>query len=253
MGSASGSGSKTQRPTEPPASDRWPPGVGWAHHAGALLVATAAGGLFGGTTVVLNNIDHPVLRGAASVVGAGSGWAAAGLVFGWFAFRATASLRRAVVLSTLFFLGATLSYYVVDHWYALASYATLPSDLLAGLAGDPRHGGPPELSVAEILLWSIVSLVCGPLCALAGGLAHRSGVVGLLARLSLPLGLAVWSGHLLTIPGVQLNPAYVVAHGATVVVSGALAVVLVIHCFRSAPTERPGSGPAPGPDMADTP
>lgn len=227
--------------------------MGWAHHPGTLLVAAAAGGLFGGSTVVLNNIDHPALRGAASVVGAGSGWAAAGLVLGWFAVRATASLRRAVMLSTLFFLGATLSYYVVDHWYALASYATLPPELLADLAEDPRHGGPPELSVAEILLWSIVSLVCGPLCALAGGLAHRPGVVGLLARLSLPLGLAVWSGHLLTGPGVQLNPAYVVAHVATVVVSGALAAVLVIHYFRSAPTERSGPGAATSPDMASTP
>lgn len=232
-------GAETRSLTEPAGSDGQPPRTGWARHPGALLVAVAAGVLFGGSTVVLNNIDHPVLKGAAAVVGAGSGWAAAGLLFGWLAFRTTASLRRTVVLSTLFFLGATLSYYVVDHVYALAHYAALPPEVLADLAEGPRHGGPPELSVAEILLWSIVSLVCGPVCALAGGLAHRPGVVGLLARLSLPFGLAAWSGHLLTTPGVQLDPVYLVAHVATVVVSGALAVVLAIRHFRSAPPSRP--------------
>ncbi|GAB3162425.1 hypothetical protein GCM10027059_15180 [Myceligenerans halotolerans] len=45
-------------------------------------------------------------------------------------------------------------------------------------------------------------------------------------------GLAAWSGHLLTTPGVQLNPAYLVAHLATVVVSGALAVVLAVRHFN---------------------
>lgn len=226
-------GSETPRPTESSESDKQPSRTGWAHHARALLGAVAAGVLFGASTVVLNNIDHPVLKGAASVVGAASGWAAAGLLFGWFAFRTTASLRHTIVLSTLFFLGATFSYYVVDHVYSLARYATLPPELLANLrAESPHHGGPPELSVAETLLWSIASLVCGPICALVGGLAHRPGVVGLLARLSLPSGLAAWSGHLLTSPAVQLNPAYLVAHVVTVVASGALAVVLAIQYFN---------------------
>lgn len=197
--------------------------------SGALLVAVVGGALFGASTVVLNTTDHPLVSGVASVVGAGSGWAAAGLVAGWFAYRATSSLWRTVVLSTVFLLGATVSYYVVDHWYALARYAALPPGLVAELADGSAHGGPPEVSVEGIVLWSAVALVCGPVCGLVGALARRPGTVGLLARLSLPVGLAAWSGYLLSAPAVQVDPVYVIAQAVTACVSAGLAAVLVVR------------------------
>ncbi|WP_125778056.1 hypothetical protein [Antribacter gilvus] len=195
----------------------------------ALLLAVVVGVAFAIGTVMLNHGEHVVLRGVATVVGAASGWAAAGVVFGWVMLRRGASAARTVLLCTAFFVSASVGYYVADYLYALAtSEPPLPPGvpLLPGAMASTT----PQLSIGEMSFWVVASLVCGPACAAVAWLAGRPGVLGLLGGLCLPVGAALWSAFMLTDRfSIPVRLPNLVAHWAVVALCVIGAGVLVVR------------------------
>jgi hypothetical protein len=150
-----------------------------------ILITAALGTAFGATTSVVNNV--PAMLGEVGqahsddsaatwtavflslILDSGWAWAALGFVLGWLtgtpARLANAAVIGAIVgaagLST-----ATVSYYVTD--------------LLFGIDDWPAVG-----------YWLIRAVVLGPPLGVAGALARRPGLTGLLAGLTVPVGAAL--------------------------------------------------------------
>ncbi|GAB1821290.1 hypothetical protein [Herbidospora sp. RD11066] len=111
-----------------------------------------------------------------------SGWAWAGLAIaaGWLLTRDTtrrswpqarAAVVRGAVVGPVALLAATVAYALVD---------------------TVRSGAPlSEWIYAESFVWYLASVVFGAPLGVVGACAHLTGIVGLLAKLTLPVGAAL--------------------------------------------------------------
>ncbi|XVQ87255.1 hypothetical protein ACQP2K_07495 [Microbispora siamensis] len=155
-----------------------------------LLRALAAGAAFGAATSLVNALSDSQADlesrayttsgwSVAEIVSVllDSGWAWAGLAvaMGWLVTRAgesrrAAPARRGAAAGALALLAATAAYSIVD---------------------TIRSGGQVPWYLSEPPLWWIAAVVFGAPLGAVGACAGRPGVIGLLARLTVPVGAAV--------------------------------------------------------------
>ncbi|ACZ84354.1 hypothetical protein [Streptosporangium roseum] len=156
---------------------------------GILVSALAVGAGFGAATSLVNALSNSYadLESRAYTTGGwsiaeimsvllDSGWAWAGLAVavGWLVTRAResgpAALAQGGAAGALALLAATAAYSVVD---------------------AVRSGGQVSWYESEPLLWWVASVVLGAPLGAVGVCVRRSGAIGLLARLTVPVGAAV--------------------------------------------------------------
>ncbi|MGI5486992.1 hypothetical protein [Microtetraspora malaysiensis] len=154
-----------------------------------LVVALAVGAGFGAATSLMNALSdsNADLESRAYTTGGwsiaeimsvllDSGWAWAGLAVavGWLVTRARASrpssLAPGAAAGALALLAATAAYSIVD---------------------TIRSGGQLPWYESEPLLWWVASVVLGAPLGAVGACVRRPGAIGLLARLTVPVGAAV--------------------------------------------------------------
>lgn len=151
-----------------------------------LVVALALGAGFGAVTSLANALSGEFAdlesrehtTGGWSVpeivsVVLDSGWAWAGLAIcaGWLLTRTSRSLVHGAVVGPVALLAAVAAYALVD---------------------TARSGAPlSDWIHSEPYVWWIAAVVFGAPLGVVGACAHLPGVVGLLARLTLPIGAAV--------------------------------------------------------------
>lgn len=185
-----------------------------------LLGALALGAGFGAATSLVNAIAHrssdlesrvATTSGATAMeivsVLLDSGWAWAGLAVatGWLVAgrNKPAALVLGALAGALALLAATAAYSVVD---------TL------------RGGGPlSSWYASESIVWWITSIVFGAPLGAVGACVNRPGVIGLLARLTVPVGAAVQM--ILFAPG---RNEVIATIGKTVVWSAAAAAIAFV-------------------------
>ncbi|SEN70965.1 hypothetical protein [Nonomuraea pusilla] len=156
----------------------------------ALAGAVAVGGAFGAATGLVNALSFQLrdFESRADTTGGvspveiasvliDSGWAWAGLAVavGWLFTRSgerlSPALARAAAVGALALLAATAAYSVVD---------------------TVRNGTPlSSWYRSEAIVWWVTSVVFGAPLGAVGGCARRPGVIGLLARATVPVGAAV--------------------------------------------------------------
>ncbi|MBE3013776.1 hypothetical protein IL992_32020 [Microbispora sp. NEAU-D428] len=211
-------------------------GTSWA---GTLVRALAAGAAFGAATSLVNALSgsQADLESRAYTTSGwsvaeimsvllDSGWAWAGLAVavGWLVTRAgegrpAAPAGRGAAAGALALLAATAAYSIVD---------------------TIRSGGEVPWYASEPLPWWIAAVVFGAPLGAVGACAGRPGVIGLLARLTVPVGAAVQMAVLP--PG---RNEVVQAIGKAIVWTAAAATVGVI-VVRFLLTERRRRSPAAG-------
>ncbi|WP_051467777.1 DUF6518 family protein [Actinomadura oligospora] len=187
--------------------------------ARALGVALVVGAGFGAATSLLNGLSAHFAdldSRAATTHGASpleiastlldSGWAWAGLAvaLGWLVTRSERDARVAMLLGAaagaLSLIAATTTYSMVDavrgavHWYE-----------------------------SEPVFWYLASVVFGIPLGLAGVWTRRPTVVGLLARLTVPVGALMQM--VVVPPGRNLR---IVAIGQLIVVTAAIACIVLV-------------------------
>ena len=137
----------------------------WTVLLGVTLgVATSA------VDVVAGGLDQtPPWRAASMLLNAGWVWAGLAVLGGWL----LATPWRGAVAGVVSLISAVAAYYC----YGL-------------VLGDRVGLGFSGLS-AQVRLWLIMAVLAGPLLGLAGALAHRCGLVGLIAALVVPVGATV--------------------------------------------------------------
>lgn len=135
-----------------------------------LTVAVVVGLLFGTTATLLNAptgdsvLDDSPRRVASLVVNSGAAWAGAGVLGGWL----LGSALRGLAGGPVALVTAVVAYY-----------------LLGAAVGSET----PDGSADQIVLFSLVALVVGPVLGVVGGTIRRRGVLGLIAALVVPLGV----------------------------------------------------------------
>ncbi|MER5320657.1 hypothetical protein [Streptosporangium roseum] len=156
---------------------------------GILVSALVVGAGFGAATSLVNALSHSYADLGSRAYATGgwsvaeimsvlldSGWAWAGLAVavGWLVTRAResgpAALAQGGAAGALVLLAATAAYSVVD---------------------AIRSGGQVSWYESEPLLWWVASVVLGAPLGAVGACVKRSGAIGLLARLTVPVGAAV--------------------------------------------------------------
>ncbi|MBF8193936.1 hypothetical protein ITP53_51335 [Nonomuraea sp. K274] len=163
------------------------PRPGWKSLVGVL----AAGAVFGAATSLANAVAHPSVdlesreattNGWSFVeivsVLLDSGWAWAGLAVlaGFLATRAkqrglgARALGRGAVAGVVSLLAATAAYYAVD---------TVVHDVPLGSYGY------------DTAFWWAASVLLGPILGAIGSCARRPGMIGVLAKVTVPVGAAV--------------------------------------------------------------
>lgn len=166
-----------------------------------LTVAVVVGLLFGTTATLLNAptgdsvLDDSPRRVASLVVNSGAAWAGAGVLGGWL----LGSALRGLAGGPVALVTAVVAYY-----------------LLGAAVGSET----PDGSADQIVLFSLVALVVGPVLGVVGGTIRRRGVLGLIAALVVPLGVCaeqIWRAS-----SVELQPDP--AHPAAKIVLLALAL-----------------------------
>ncbi|GAA3137789.1 hypothetical protein GCM10010466_30860 [Planomonospora alba] len=204
-----------------------------ARLAGIFVGAPAAGAGFGAATSLANAASHGYADleseayttsgwSIAEVVSVllDSGWAWAGLAVaaGWSLGRAgadrPAAPARAAAAGALALLAATAAYSVAE---------TL------------RSGGPlSSWYMAEPLVWWVTSVVFGAPLGAVGACIARPGVIGLLARLTVPVGAAV---QMIVLPPGRNE--VIAAVGKTIVwVAAAVSIGVVVIRFLGAQRRR---------------
>lgn len=194
---------------------------------GVLLIGAG----FGAITSLINDVSSPYRTIGSRLVNGGwawvakaaevaslltdIGWAWAGLAVGvgWSA----GTRRRGAMAGALALIAATMAYYCVD-------------GLLAG-----------AFSGQEMLFWWLASAVFGPALGAVGTSIERPGTIGLLARLTVPIGAIVQmsfqppDGNLPVVPTAAIWTRVIVLAAATV------AIVIIIIRFLAADRRRRSS------------
>jgi hypothetical protein len=149
-----------------------------------VSVAAVLGAGFGATTSLINDLSSPYGKLGGQLVRAGWtwvtevaevgsllldvgwAWAAVAVAAGWLA----GAIVRAAAAGAVSLITATAAYYFTD--------SLLRDESLAGHVGETRY-------------WWLASLTLGPFLGAVGASLVRSGLIGLLARLIVPVGALV--------------------------------------------------------------
>ena len=131
-----------------------------------MTAALALGACWGALSSLTNAAASPVGVAASLIVN--SGWAWAGVAV------AAGALARGRLLGAgagvLALLAMTTAYYGTD---------------------SVLRGEPFAMYLAELQLWAVAALLLGSVLGVVGASIRRSGVVGLLAGLTVPVGAAL--------------------------------------------------------------
>lgn len=196
----------------------------------ALLIGTG----FGAATSLVNAVSHhyadlesriattsgaSVIEIMSVLLDSGWAWAGSAVAVGWLVTRAgesrPAALAQGAVAGALSLLAATAAYSVVE---------TIRSD-----------GSLSSWYESEPLVWWITSVIFGAPLGAVGACVKRPGVIGLLARLTVPVGAAV---QMIVLPPGRNE--VIAAIGKTVVwVAAAMSIGFVVFRFLSVKRRRP--------------
>ncbi|WP_433354528.1 hypothetical protein ACQP25_13010 [Microtetraspora malaysiensis] len=154
-----------------------------------LVVALAVGAGFGAATSLMNALSNSnadlesrayttsgwsIAEIMSVLLDSGWAWAGSAVAVGWLVTRARASrpssLAPGAAAGALALLAATAAYSIVD---------------------TIRSGGQLPWYESEPLLWWVASVVLGAPLGAVGACVKRPGAIGLLARLTVPVGAAV--------------------------------------------------------------
>lgn len=160
--------------------------------AGKSLVGVlAAGAVFGAATSLANAVAHlsvdlesreattsgwSIIEIVSVLLDSGWAWAGLAVLAGFLATRAKQSglgaraLTRGAVAGVVTLLAATAAYYAVD---------TVVHDVPLGSYG------------LDTVFWWAASVVLGPILGAIGSCAGRPGAIGVLAKVTVPVGAAV--------------------------------------------------------------
>jgi len=183
----------------------------------ATLVAAIVGGLvFGVVASAVNGAGIPALVPASLILGVGWSWAGAAILLG----RLAAGWRRSALAGLTVLVLATCGYY--------------GADLLRGAYHGIDQSDPTGIDwggfVNNVLFWSIVSCIVGPLLGLIGAGSRRGDARGLVFKLVLPAVAAAEMVYYLRTDLASLTRPVVVATWTAVLVSAlAIAALLVVR------------------------
>jgi len=139
----------------------------------ATLVAAIVGGcVFGSVVSAVNGAGIPALVPASLILGVGWSWAGAAILLG----RLAAGWRRSAIAGMTVLVLATCGYYVAD----------LLRGGYRGIDQSDPTGTNWGTFVNNVLFWSIVSCIVGPLLGLIGAGSRRGDALGLVCKLVLP-------------------------------------------------------------------
>jgi hypothetical protein len=188
----------------------------------ALCVAAVLGAGFGATVSLLNDLSSPYGELGGRLVGAGWtavtnvaevgslildvgwAWAAVAVAAGWLA----GAIVRGAVAGAVALMSATAAYYFMD--------SVLRDESATGYLGEARY-------------WWLASLTLGPVLGAVGAMLVRSGVIGLLAMLIVPVGALVQT--LFLQPGLA-SSSRAAALWALVIVSAAAVATISLGVAR---------------------
>lgn len=157
--------------------------------AARLLGALAIGAGFGAATAFMNALalGHADLESRAYttsgwsypeiisvLLDSGWAWAGCGVAVGWAVTRGGDGRRTAPALGAV-----------------AAALALLAATIAYGIGEAVADGGQTPWFGADELVWGTASIVLGAPLGAIGACARRPGAVGLLARLTVPVGAAV--------------------------------------------------------------
>lgn len=147
----------------------------------AFAIALPVGGVFGAATSLVNDVSSPygtigsqivdtrlmwVAEVASKLLDSGWAWAGLAIAAGWLADTSV----RGAFAGALALIAATFAYFVMD---------------------SVLWGGPSPLYWSEIRSWWLVSVILGPALGVVGANIRRPGIIGLFAKLTLPIGATV--------------------------------------------------------------
>jgi hypothetical protein len=188
----------------------------------ALCVAAVLGAGFGATVSLINDLSSPYGELGGRLVGAGwtavtnvaevgslvldVGWALAAVAVasGWLA----GAIVRGAMAGAVSLMSATAAYYLMD--------SVLRDESATGYLGEARY-------------WWLASLTLGPFLGAVGAMLGRSGVIGLLAMLIVPVGALVQTLFLQPGLAASSRPA---ALWALVIVSAAAVATISLGVAR---------------------
>jgi hypothetical protein len=189
--------------------------------AARLLGALAIGAGFGAATAFMNALalGHADLESRAYttsgwsypeiisvLLDSGWAWAGCGVAVGWAVTRGGDGRRTAPALGAV-----------------AAALALLAATIAYGIGEAVADGGQTPWFGADELVWGTASIVLGAPLGAIGACARRPGAVGLLARLTVPVGAAV---QMVVLPPGRNE--VVQAIGKTIVWTGAAASITLI-------------------------
>jgi hypothetical protein len=188
----------------------------------ALCVAAVLGAGFGATVSLINDLSSPYGELGGRLVGAGWtavtnvaevgslvldvgwAWATVAVASGWLA----GAIVRGAMAGAVSLMSATAAYYLMD--------SVLRDESATGYLGEARY-------------WWLASLTLGPFLGAVGAMLGRSGVIGLLAMLIVPVGALVQTLFLQPGLAASSRPA---ALWALVIVSAAAVATISLGVAR---------------------
>ncbi|WP_141579200.1 hypothetical protein [Actinomadura sp. WMMA1423] len=198
----------------------------------ASLVAVAAmatGAAFGAGTSLINDLSSeygtfgprladtsvaPALKVLSILLDAGWAWAALAVLMGWYASAGRGAKRaalRGAARGALALLAASVAYFCAD---------------------APLRGESLSSHLIEMVLWSIASVVLGPLLGAIGSQIGRKGLIGMLAGLVVPAG-AVVQTLWLDVPALVRTGSDTAAEIIIWITAAATAAFVVARAFRT--------------------
>ncbi len=190
------------------------------------LVAAIVGGLvFGLVASAVNGAGMPALVPASLILGVGWSWAGAAILLG----RLAAGWQRSAIAGLTVLVLATCGYYGAD--MLRGAYHVVDQSNLTGMDWGAF--------VNNVLFWSIVSCIVGPLLGLIGAGSRRGDARGLVCKLVLPAVAAAEMANDLRTDLASLTRPVAVATWTAVLVSAlALAALLVVRHLATRPAAR---------------
>ena len=187
----------------------------------ATLVAAIVGGfVFGIVVSAVNGAGIPALVPASLILGVGWSWAGAAILLG----RLAAGWQRSAIAGMTVLVLAVCGYYVAD----------LLRGVYRGIAQADPTGAMSFTDwgtfVNNVLFWSLVSCIVGPLLGLIGAGSRRGDALGLVCKLVLPAVAAAEMVDRLRndLPSVT-EPIRVATWNAVLVSALAIAALLVVR------------------------
>ncbi len=188
----------------------------------ATLVAASVGGfVFGLVVSAVNGAGIPALVPVSLILGVGWSWAGAAILLG----RLAAGWRRSALAGLTVLVLAVCGYYVTD--LLRGAYRSINQSNPTGATSFTDWG----TFANNVLFWSIISCIVGPLLGLIGMGSRRGDARGLVCKLVLPAVAAAEMVNRLRsdLPLGRTKPV-VVATWTTVLVSAlAIAALLVVR------------------------